>query len=57
MLNCVEHAISNIKSGTDDGRILITPSKRGGGGGVLGCLFWCCCFHAQIQKVLSFFYF
>ena len=55
MLSCVEHAISNIKSGTDDGRILITPSKRGGG--VLGCLFCCCCFHAQIQKVLSFFLF
>ena len=31
MLSCVEHAISNIKSGTDDGWILITPSKRGGG--------------------------
>ena len=58
MPSCVEHAISNIKSGTDDGRILITPSKRGGGGGgVLGCLFCCCCFHAQIQKVLSFFLF
>ena len=37
MLSCVEHAISNIKSGTDDGRILITPSKRGGGGSLVVC--------------------
>ena len=58
MPSCVEHAISNIKSGTDDGRILITPSKRGGGGG--GSLVVCfvvVVFMRRSRKFCHFFYF